>query len=471
MERLVLMPNDKVVIKATGILSNEDKKVITLLYQPLFGIESYSLYMTMWDLLYYDKLSSQQITHKLLLTLFNFDIKKFEQFRNRLEALNLLDVYYNNEDEYYTYLLKNPVSAKVFFKDGNLSLYLNNKIGDVYFKNLLERFLIEHPNIEENINLTKRFDEVFRTSANPPMEPVSGFIRSKTKSDLPKFSQVSFDSELYMSLLSKNFIKSEKISEDTINLIANTAMIYDYSEQVMAQITLDATDANGQIDLNLLRKIANQNYEKLKVKNNKVKNDKDTSVRNVGLNRFSEVHKPTNINSETLKRVEKSEDKLIKFYSSITPREFLKFKSNGNEPVSEDLKVIELLKNQYQLTDPMVNIIIDYVLIAYNNRFTRYDCIREIGEWKRAGVNTPEDAMKYVKSKRERYKQYKDNKKTTGTNYANYNKRAIKDNEKLPDWYEPINNVKSKNDDINESNKVNESTEDIKDLKDLIKEL
>ena len=43
-----LLPIDRYKVSAKGLLHNYDRKVLTMLYQPLIGSRAFSLYMTLW---------------------------------------------------------------------------------------------------------------------------------------------------------------------------------------------------------------------------------------------------------------------------------------------------------------------------------------------------------------------------------------------------------------------------------------
>ena len=44
-----LVPVDRYIVRSNGVLQQFDRKLLTMLYQPLLGFRGYSLYMTLWS--------------------------------------------------------------------------------------------------------------------------------------------------------------------------------------------------------------------------------------------------------------------------------------------------------------------------------------------------------------------------------------------------------------------------------------
>ena len=107
-------------------LSASDFKVLALLYQPLLGLNAYSIYNIFYQ---FNKLN-QLTPHHFLLDLLNIKQDEFINAREKLEALGLLETYLKNEDE-YLYILKAPFTAKQFLLDTFLGTYLESEIGIV----------------------------------------------------------------------------------------------------------------------------------------------------------------------------------------------------------------------------------------------------------------------------------------------------------------------------------------------------
>lgn len=113
---------------------------------------------------------------------------------------------------------------------------------------------------------------------------------------------------------------------------------------------------------------------------------------------------------------------MIYTFETISPRELLINKNNGNEPTRRDLKLIEDLLVDYKLKPGVVNVLLDYAINVNNKKLTRGFVETIAGEWQRKGIETVEDAMNNCE---------KVHKKSSKRNYKDDNV-----NMKTPDWFD-----------------------------------
>src|SRR5690606_14720871 len=106
--------NDKLKLYSKTFLGSHHYEIVSLLYQPLMGIEATTLYFTLWSMINLEK-GDLILSHRQLITFFNWDLKKLVKIRERLEAIGLLNTYYSKKLGYYLYELRQPLSAKQFF--------------------------------------------------------------------------------------------------------------------------------------------------------------------------------------------------------------------------------------------------------------------------------------------------------------------------------------------------------------------
>src|SRR5690606_12765502 len=123
-------------------LANQDFKVLALLYQPLLGVDAHSLFITFYQLNNKTRLSTY--THQQLFDLLDLKQADFLKMRNKLEALNLLEVFQKADE--YIYILKTPLTAKQFLLDTVFGSYLQSEIGEKHVELLASLFQIEIPN-------------------------------------------------------------------------------------------------------------------------------------------------------------------------------------------------------------------------------------------------------------------------------------------------------------------------------------
>ena len=135
---------------------------------------------------------------------------------------------------------------------------------------------------------------------------------------------------------------------------------------------------------------------------------------------------------------------MIYTFETISPRELLINKNNGNEPTRRDLKLIEDVLVDYKLKPGVVNVLLDYAINVNNKKLTRGFVETIAGEWQRKGIETVEDAMNNCE---------KVHKKSSKRNYKDDNV-----NMKTPDWFDK------------EINKSNVSDGEENQLEELLKE-
>src|SRR4051812_22896331 len=153
-----ILPIDRYVVAAGGLLHEYDRKVLTFLYQPLIGSTSLSLFMTLWAELEENRLWSESSSHHLLMNLLGLNLKDIYEARLRLEGIGLLKAFVKQEDgeRSFIYELQPPLMPEQFFMDGMLNIYLYRKIGKNHFSRL-KRFFSDQQNLKEIgfMNITK----------------------------------------------------------------------------------------------------------------------------------------------------------------------------------------------------------------------------------------------------------------------------------------------------------------------------
>ena len=127
-----LLPIDRYVVAANGILHEYDRKILTFLYQPLIGASCLSLYMTFWAELEENRLWSESHSHHSINEFYGYEFKAiFMKARLKLEGIGLLKTFVKKEEERrsFVYELQPPLTPEQFLLDGMLNIYLYRKIG------------------------------------------------------------------------------------------------------------------------------------------------------------------------------------------------------------------------------------------------------------------------------------------------------------------------------------------------------
>ena len=426
MEKYNLVPADTYVVVNKTILHNEDRKIITSLYLPIIGTDAVMLYFTLWADLDNSEILSSEFSHQKLVSSLRITINELQTSFDKLEAIGLIKAFIKEGSvNNYIYEIFSPVSASEFLSHPILNIVLYSNVGKREYDNLVKAFKIPRLNTSNYKDITKSFNDVFESTSMTSYDLSLEDIRKYNKLKLNINS--NFDFNFLISSMPKNLDTSKMFSKDIKELIINLSFIYDIDAIKMANIVKVSLNDNGTINRESLRKNSRNFYQ----------------FSNGGLlptiidnNQPEYLRKPI---GDTSRRA-----KMIYTFETISPRELLINKNNGNEPTRRDLKLIEDLLVDYKLKPGVVNVLLDYAINVNNKKLTRGFVETIAGEWQRKGIETVEDAMNNCE---------KVHKKSSKRNYKDDNV-----NMKTPDWFDK------------EINKSNVSDGEENQLEELLKE-
>ena len=426
MEKYNLVPADTYVVVNKTILHNEDRKIITSLYLPIIGTDAVMLYFTLWADLDNSEILSSEFSHQKLVSSLRITINELQTSFDKLEAIGLIKAFIKEGNvNNYIYEIFSPVSASEFLSHPILNIVLYSNVGKREYDNLVKAFKIPRLNTSNYKDITKSFNDVFESTSMTSYDLSLEDIRKYNKLKLNINS--NFDFNFLISSMPKNLDTSKMFSKDIKELIINLSFIYDIDAIKMANIVQVSLNDNGTINRESLRKNSRNFYQ----------------FSNGGLlptiidnNQPEYLRKPI---GDTSRRA-----KMIYTFETISPRELLINKNNGNEPTRRDLKLIEDLLVDYKLKPGVVNVLLDYAINVNNKKLTRGFVETIAGEWQRKGIETVEDAMNNCE---------KVHKKSSKRNYKDDNV-----NMKTPDWFDK------------EINKSNVSDGEENQLEELLKE-
>ena len=421
-----LVPADTYVVVNKTILHNEDRKIITSLYLPIIGTDAVMLYFTLWADLDNSEILSSKFSHQKLVSSLRITINELQTSFDKLEAIGLIKAFIKEGNvNNYIYEIFSPVSASEFLSHPILNIVLYSNVGKREYDNLVKAFKIPRLNTSNYKDITKSFNDVFESTSMTSYDLSLEDIRKYNKLKLNINS--NFDFNFLISSMPKNLDTSKMFSKDIKELIINLSFIYDIDAIKMANIVKVSLNDNGTINRESLRKNSRNFYQ----------------FSNGGLlptiidnNQPEYLRKPI---GDTSRRA-----KMIYTFETISPRELLINKNNGNEPTRRDLKLIEDLLVDYKLKPGVVNVLLDYAINVNNKKLTRGFVETIAGEWQRKGIETVEDAMNNCE---------KVHKKSSKRNYKDDNV-----NMKTPDWFDK------------EINKSNVSDGEENQLEELLKE-
>lgn len=441
-----LIPIDRYVACANGILHDFDRKVMTLLYQPLVGTTSFSLYMTLWAELEENRLWSEPSSHHALMSLMGLNLKEIYEARLRLEGMGLVSAFVRNEDgeRSFIYQLKPPLSPEQFFLDGMLNIYLYRKIGKNHFSKLKRFFSDQNTGAHEGYKeVTKAFQDVFSSSSSPnalkfdpetaadlSIETGQAYIGRKDNSGI-QIDHPTFNFELLMAGLSESLVPKKSLTPKVKDAISNLAFLYEVDAIQMKNIVLSAVTEENEIDLEELRKSARDWYQF---------HHQDQ------LPALVDRTQPSLYRTETAEPKTK-EEKLIHYFETTSPRKLLRDISGGAEPSKADLAIIEGVIFQQKLLPGVINVLIHYVMLKTDMKLTKGYVEKIASHWARKDVKTVKAAMELALNEHKQYQQWasgdSDKKKRT-------QKKPIR-TELLPDWF----NESEKQQKTNQAEEVN----------------
>lgn len=421
-----VQPVDSLFVTMNGVLHEYDKKVISLLYQPLIGVVSTNLYNTLTYAVEKNSLSSNEWNHYQLMNLMELNLEEIYEARLKLEGIGLLKTYRKSTDEKraYIYELQPPLSAEQFFTDGMLNIYLYQKIGHTHFVKLKGQFLEKNIKSAEYKEITRTFQDVFTSmsvealhsgkgeKAGEPEENTS-FVHRKAAEPI-QISGNHFDFELLLSGLTTSMVPRKLLTPTVKDTIKKLAFLYSINEVEMQKIILSSMTADETIDLDELRKWARDWYQ--------MEND-DMLPQLV-----NRLQPP--ILRESEGPGDTKESKLIYYLETTSPRQLLIDLSGGALPAMSDLTAVEDVMLGQKLDPGVINVLIHYVMLKTDMKLSKNYMEKIASHWARKKIKTVKAAMELAKSEHRQYQSWASSKKDG----KEARKKPIR-TEMLPDWF------------------------------------
>lgn len=410
---LSLHINDKLKLYSKTFSARNHHQVMNLLYQPILGVEACNLYFTLWNFINIEK-GELILSHRQLLTFFNWSLKKFVTYRQKLEAIGLLNIFYHQFEGYYVYELKQPLNAKQFFQDSNLNVHLLYQVGDNMYDYLEKKFIVR-PLDKTLVNITKNFEDIFQLIEEVKVMPNDNQYITQTVNHFSLPLNYNFDFELFSIFLSRSLVNTKDMTNETKEAIIKEAALYHFDAQMMSEVVL-ASVVNDNIDLDYLHHVARESYKHLKTKLNASEEMKPA----MSEGQFSEY-----INKKKLSQKEKA----LKNYKTKTPLEWLRQLQNNTEVPTSLLDVVKFLYDEYKLPSEVINVLIEFVRIRTDGRLPLEYAKTVASTWVFNNIKTAEAAMEMVEKIQAKEKEYVSRGEVAPT-YTKKAKRVVE----TPDW-------------------------------------
>lgn len=383
---LTILPADIYTVVNKTILNENDRKIITMLYQPIIGYTATSLYFTLIDDLDKLELISDDLTHHHLMATMQLKLESIVKAREKLEAVGLLKTYFKKENvNHYVYLLYSPIPANEFFNHPILNIVLYNNLGKEEYEKLLSYYKVPRLNLKGYNDITSTFNEVFTTAPGGGKFISNDDIRDNSKGEILLENSVDFN--LLISSIPKSMVNEKCFTNETKNLINSLVFTYNLDENTIISLVRDSLNEKGMIDKTLLRKSARNYYQF----------EESGRLPTLIYNKQPDyLKKPTGDNSKWAR--------MVYTFENISPYDFLRAKYKGAEPTSRDLKLVENLLIDQKLSPGVVNVLLAYVLKVNNQKLNKNFIESIVGQWKRLNIETVEDAMRITEKEHKKMK-------------------------------------------------------------------
>ena len=398
-----VLPADTFIVVNKITLSDKDRNLLILLYQPIIGHESISLYYTLWSYLDKSEILSNEWTHHHILRDMMISNSEFMDAKTKLEAIGLIKTYVKKGNiNNYVYELYSPISASEFINNPILNNALFNAVGKLEFERIISYFRIPKVNLKEYEDITSKFSDVFAFSSIPFNDNLIYDIKKSNYRKLEILSKI--DLNTILSLISDEMLNKRSLTKDTKDFLYKISYIYNYDNDDMIELIRNSLTEKHTIDKKLLQENASKYYR----------------YDNMGkLPSIIYKNQPEYLRKENLDTSNRS--RIIHMFETTSPYDFINSKYKTGNPTSSDLSIISYLLIDLNLKPGVVNVLIDYVLKINNNKLIKSFVEVIAAQWSKSGIETVEQAMEIAE------KEYKKKKNITT--------KTTKKTVVTPDWF------------------------------------
>ena len=420
MDKYNVMPADIYSVVNKSVITNEDRKILEMLYQPIIGPMSICLYFIFINDLDKSMSVSREFTHHHLVSNMHLSLDEIVSAREKLEAIGLIRTKVKEGDiNSYIYELYSPLSVHEVFSHPILNVVLYNNVGKIEYEKLKEYFKIPKVNGIGYTDITKSFSDVFESVPLTSSQAINDDIRRVNKLRLNINS--NFDFDFLLVSLNKNVDVNKCFNKEVRELIINLAFLYDIDAMKMQNIIKGCFNERGLINKEELRR-ACRNYYQF---------DNGGMLPSIMTIQPEYLRKPVGDNTNRAK--------MIYTFETISPYDLLKSKNSNSEPTKRDLRLAEDLIVDYGLKPGVVNVLLDYTLKTKNNKLNRAFIETIAGQWSRLKIETVDEAMRLAEKEHKKY-----NKKEE--------KRVVRNVEAIPEWFDK--KIEKKEVKIDEKNEI-----------------
>lgn len=369
----MILPADGYIVINKSIITEEDKKILIDLYQPIIGSKAISLYFTLLNEIEKNEVMTQELTHHRLQKRTQLSLEKISSAREILEAIGLLKTYIKKEKiNHLVYILYSPLKAQEFFTHPILNIVLYNNLGKEEYERTVSSYKMPKINLKDYEDVTASFNKVFASV------PGTSYINNQDIIST-NYGKINVKDVIDFELLSAsltNIVNEKTLTKDVKDLINNLCLVYNLDVLTIKDLIINSVKENGYIDKESLRKEC-RNYYKFENDNN--------------LPTLIYKKQPEYLKSPIGDPSKKAE--LIYIFENTSCYNFIKSKYKDGKVLERDLRLIENLLVDLKLNPGVVNVLLDYVLKTNNQKLSKAYVETIASNWKRLGIETVQEAM------------------------------------------------------------------------------
>lgn len=413
MKHLTILPADSYIVINKTTITDSDRKIISMLYQPIIGYTAVSLYYTLIDDLDKLQLMSEELTHHHLMATMQLKLDDIIIAREKLEGVGLIKTYVKKGNiNSFVYLLYSPITANEFFNHPVLNVVLYNNLGKKEYEKILNYYKVPRINLKDYEEITCSFDDAFTSISGNILEMPDDVIK-RDSNNLQITKGIDFN--MLISSIPSSTINERCFNKETKELINALSFTYNLSTLDMQGLVKNSINEKGMVDKTELRKNCRDYY----------KFDNNGKLPTLIYNKQPDyLKKPNGDNSKWAK--------MVYTFESLNPYQFLKAKYKNGEPTERDLRLIESLLVDQKLNSGVVNVLIAYVLKINNEKLSKSYVETIAGQWKRLNIETVEEAMRITEKEHKKMKKMFEDKKKPQT--TTIKKQSLPEKE-VPAWF------------------------------------
>ena len=363
-------------VRINSLIADYDRDTLTNLYQPIIGYSALAIYFTLWSEANVQKVLSFS-SHEQLLVRMQMAAGHFVDSRKLLEAVGLLKTRLEKAPgtNIYHYELCAPKTPKGFFSDTLLFGMLIQALGEADANRLKRVYEVSYK--EEGEEISASFNEIF----HPDFEDNSFLLAANSKNSTIGRNKIKIDTdfsyEKFFKFLSENSqINERALSKAEMKEIERLSSLYGVDEESVSYIVANVYDPNkdkgNRLDFDQINKalINEANYTFITRKSRKKRTN-------------AQVSSDTDLANK------------INLFEKTSPKDILRLLQGGTKVAPSDLAIINTLSKDYQLSNGVINVILDFVLSMNKNILSRAYAEKMAASFNRENIETTIDAMNY----------------------------------------------------------------------------